>query len=88
MIEQGRHEYNHIRPHSALNYRPPAPLATVSSLPVPAASAGRTAPVTAAGATLAIGSSRPWVIDPMCDLRADATSVVRAAGLRHAQGPD
>jgi putative transposase len=25
MIEQWRHEYNHIRPHSALGYRPPAP---------------------------------------------------------------
>lgn len=27
IIEQWRHHYNHIRPHSSLNYRPPAPLA-------------------------------------------------------------
>lgn len=27
MIEQWRHHYNHIRPHSSLGYRPPAPLA-------------------------------------------------------------
>lgn len=26
IIEQWRKEYNHIRPHSALNYQPPAPL--------------------------------------------------------------
>ena len=25
LIEEWRTEYNHIRPHSALNYRPPAP---------------------------------------------------------------
>ena len=25
LIEEWRKEYNHIRPHSALNYRPPAP---------------------------------------------------------------
>jgi transposase InsO family protein len=24
-IEQWRREYNHVRPHSALSYRPPAP---------------------------------------------------------------
>lgn len=33
IIEQWRNHYNHIRPHSSLGYRPPAPLATVSSLP-------------------------------------------------------
>jgi len=33
IIEGWRREYNHIRPHSALNYRPPAPLATISMLP-------------------------------------------------------
>lgn len=27
ILEQWRHHYNHIRPHSALGYRPPAPLA-------------------------------------------------------------
>src|SRR5271165_2794121 len=27
MIEQWRHHYNHIRPHSSLGYKPPAPLA-------------------------------------------------------------
>ena len=27
MIERWRHHYNHIRPHSALGYKPPAPLA-------------------------------------------------------------
>jgi len=25
LIEQWRQEYNHIRPHSSLGYRPPAP---------------------------------------------------------------
>ena len=25
LVEQWRREYNHIRPHSALGYRPPAP---------------------------------------------------------------
>jgi len=29
LIEQWRKEYNHIRPHSALRYRPPAPEATM-----------------------------------------------------------
>ena len=32
IIEIWRREYNHIRPHSALNYRPPAPLAMISRL--------------------------------------------------------
>lgn len=27
IIEQWRHHYNHIRPHSSLGYKPPAPLA-------------------------------------------------------------
>ncbi len=31
LIEQWRQEYNHIRPHSALGYRPPAPRAIVPS---------------------------------------------------------
>lgn len=30
IIENWRKEYNHIRPHSSLGYRPPAPLATIS----------------------------------------------------------
>jgi len=34
IIEAWRNEYNHIRPHSSLNYRPPAPLATISMLPL------------------------------------------------------
>ena len=29
LIEEWRKEYNHVRPHSALNYRPPAPKAIV-----------------------------------------------------------
>jgi putative transposase len=29
VIEQWRHHYNTIRPHSALNYRPPAPEAVL-----------------------------------------------------------
>jgi len=29
VIEQWRHHYNHMRPHSALGYRPPAPLAVI-----------------------------------------------------------
>lgn len=39
IIEAWRQEYNHIRPHSSLNYRPPAPLATIS-LPPPYATLG------------------------------------------------
>ena len=27
MIERWRHHYNHIRPHTSLGYKPPAPLA-------------------------------------------------------------
>jgi len=30
LIEQWRQEYNHIRPHSSLGYRPPAPEAIMS----------------------------------------------------------
>ncbi len=33
MIEDWRSHYNHIRPHSALGYRPPAPLASVCPEP-------------------------------------------------------
>lgn len=32
LIEQWRQEYNHVRPHSALRYRPPAPEAIMSAL--------------------------------------------------------
>jgi transposase InsO family protein len=32
LIEQWRREYNHIRPHSALRYRPPAPEAIMPAL--------------------------------------------------------
>src|ERR1700743_3026799 len=32
VIDQGRHHYNTIRPHSALNYRPPAPEAVLPSI--------------------------------------------------------
>lgn len=34
IIESWRKEYNHIRPHSSLNYRPPAPRANISMLPL------------------------------------------------------
>lgn len=34
IIEAWRNEYNHIRPHSSLNYRTPAPLTTISLLPI------------------------------------------------------
>lgn len=34
VIEQWRHHYNHVRPHSALGYRPPAPL-TIMPTPKP-----------------------------------------------------
>ena len=30
MIERWRHHYNHIRPHSSLGYKPPAPLARMN----------------------------------------------------------
>ena len=30
LIEQRRNEYNQVRPHSALGYRPPAPEAKLS----------------------------------------------------------
>ena len=32
LVERWRHEYNHIRPHSALGYRPPAP-ETIEPMP-------------------------------------------------------
>ena len=32
VIEQWRHHYNTLRPHSALNYRPPAPEATLPNI--------------------------------------------------------
>ncbi len=32
LIEQWRWEYNHVRPHSALHYRPPAPEAIMPAL--------------------------------------------------------
>lgn len=32
LAERWRHEYNHIRPHSALGYRPPAP-ETIEPMP-------------------------------------------------------
>lgn len=31
ILEQWRHHYNHIRPHSSLGYKPPAPLARLST---------------------------------------------------------
>ncbi len=34
IIEQWRREYNHVRPHSALRYRPPAPEAIMPA-PIP-----------------------------------------------------
>ena len=30
LIKRWRHEYNHIRPHSSLGYRPPAPEAIMT----------------------------------------------------------
>ena len=35
VIEQWRHHYNTVRPHSALNYRPPAPEAILIARPQP-----------------------------------------------------
>ncbi len=35
LIQRWRREYTHVRPHSALGYRPPAPEALRSSLPTP-----------------------------------------------------
>jgi len=49
VIEAWRREYNHVRPHSSLNYRPPAPLAV---LPAGAASATLRQPLLAAEAEL------------------------------------
>jgi len=34
LIEQWRKEYNQVRPHSSLNYWPPAPPTTIATLPV------------------------------------------------------
>ena len=31
LTEQWRHDYNHVRPHSALGYRPPAPVAILTT---------------------------------------------------------
>ena len=36
IIEAWRHEYNHIRPHSALGYKPPSPPARIIMLPLSA----------------------------------------------------
>lgn len=36
LIEQWRHHYNHHRPHLSLGYRPPAPAAAISMLPLSA----------------------------------------------------
>ena len=36
LTEQYRQTYNRIRPHSSLNYRPPAPQAVLSPEPGPA----------------------------------------------------
>ena len=30
LLEQWRHHYNHIRPHTSLGYKPPAPLARIN----------------------------------------------------------
>jgi putative transposase len=35
LIERWRHYYNHIRPHSALGYRPPAPETMLPRTPIP-----------------------------------------------------
>ena len=32
LIEQWRREYNEVRPHSALKYRPPAPVAIMPKI--------------------------------------------------------
>ena len=32
LIERWRHHYNHVRPHSSLSYRPPAPLMKVPAM--------------------------------------------------------
>jgi len=34
LIEQWRREYNHVRPHSSLGYRPPAPEAVLSKITI------------------------------------------------------
>jgi len=34
LVEQWRQQYNHVRPHSSLGYRPPAPAAIEVALPV------------------------------------------------------
>ncbi len=36
LTEQYRHAYNHVRPHSSLGYRPPAPEVLMPADPVPA----------------------------------------------------
>ena len=38
IIEDWRQEYNHIRPHSSLNYLPPTPRVVISMLPPSAVS--------------------------------------------------
>lgn len=35
LIERWRHYYNHVRPHSALGYRPPAPETVLPRTPIP-----------------------------------------------------
>ena len=44
IIEDWRHHYNHIRPHSSLGYKPPAPMAKIQTLCVQPHSASLHAP--------------------------------------------
>ncbi len=44
ILEQWRHHYNHIRPHTSLGYRPPAPLARTHACIMAGASAYAPAP--------------------------------------------
>jgi putative transposase len=56
VIEAWRREYNHVRPHSSLGYRPPAPEAL---LPAGAGSASLRLPLRAAARPSVAGTRSP-----------------------------
>ena len=52
LIEQWRVHYNTVRPHSALDYRPPAPEVGLSSMPMPTSTSGPPGSAAVVGITM------------------------------------
>ena len=40
LVERWRREYNAVRPHSSLGYRPPAPEVVLTAVPIPGPGVG------------------------------------------------